>query len=145
VQRYVTECRAGTTGIRARDFSMRWIASLVADVHRILLRGGIFMFPRDQKEPGRPGRLSLLYEANPLALIVEQAGGVTSTGRARMLDVAPTAIDEHVPVVLGSRHEVERIERYHKEFDEGTDKPYESPLFKERSLFRDQGPGARGQ
>jgi fructose-1,6-bisphosphatase I / sedoheptulose-1,7-bisphosphatase len=137
IQRYVSECRAGSSGIRARDFSMRWIASMVADVHRILLRGGVFMFPRDQKEPGRPGRLSLLCEASPLALVVEQAGGLASTGRARMLDVVPTAMDEHVPVVLGSKNEVERIERYHKEFDEGTDQPYESPLFKERSLFRD--------
>jgi fructose-1,6-bisphosphatase len=137
VQRYVSECKAGSTGIRARDFSMRWIASVVADVHRILLRGGLFMFPRDQKEPGKPGRLSLMFEANPLALVVEQAGGLASTGRARVLDVAPGALDEHVPVVLGSRNEVERIERYHKEFDEGTDQPYDSPLFKERSLFRD--------
>ena len=137
IQRYVAECRAGRSGIRARDFSMRWIASMVADVHRILLRGGVFMFPRDQKEPGRPGRLSLPFEAGPMAAVIEQAGGLASTGRERILDLAPSSLDDSVPVVMGSKNEVERIERYHKEFDEGIDKPYESPLFRERSLFRD--------
>jgi fructose-1,6-bisphosphatase len=113
---------------------MRWIASMVADVHRILIRGGVFAYPRDEKNKG--GRLRLMYEANPMALLIEQAGGAASTGRARILDVAPTGLHQRIPVVLGSRREVERIEHYHREFDDGTDKPYVSPLFNERSLFR---------
>jgi fructose-1,6-bisphosphatase I / sedoheptulose-1,7-bisphosphatase len=133
IRRYVDECKLGKTGIRERDFSMRWIASMVADLHRILVRGGVFMCPRGD----RPDPIRLLFEAAPIALLVEQAGGLASTGRQRILDVLPRQLHETVPLILGSRHEVERIERYHKEFDEGTDKPYESPLFKERSLFRD--------
>lgn len=137
VRRYVEECKAGSTGIRGRDFSMRWIASRVADIHRILMRGGVFMCPRGQKDPDRPGQVQLLFEAGPIARVVEQAGGLASTGRERILDVVPGALHDTVPLILGSRNEVERIERYHKEFDEGTDKPYDSPLFKERSLFRE--------
>jgi fructose-1,6-bisphosphatase len=136
VHRYVTECQAGRSGERGRDFNMRWIASMVAEVHRILMRGGVFMYPKDTKDPGKPGRLRLMYEANPIAMLVEQAGGRASTGRQRLLDVRPQALHQRVPVILGSRHEVERIERYHAEFDNGTDKPYVSPLFNERSLFR---------
>ncbi len=136
VQRYVSECQAGATGIRGRDFNMRWIASMVADVHRILMRGGVFMYPRDTKFPGKPGRLRLMYEANPIAFVVEQAGGAASTGRGRMLEVLPDSLHQRVPVAFGSRHEIERIERYHAEYDGGTDKPYHSPLFKERSLYR---------
>ncbi len=137
VQRYVAECKAGKTGVRGADFNMRWIASMVAEVHRILMRGGIFMYPKDSKDPGKPGRLRLLYEANPMAMLIEQAGGAASTGRERILDVAPEALHQRVPVILGSREEVERLERYHQEFDAGTDRPYASPLFAERSLFRD--------
>jgi fructose-1,6-bisphosphatase I/sedoheptulose-1,7-bisphosphatase len=140
VRRYVDECKAGQTGIRGRDFSMRWIASMVADVHRILVRGGVFMCPRGDK----PDATQLLFEAAPIALLVEQAGGVASTGRQRILDVVPRALHDATPVILGSRQEVERIERYHQEYESGTDQPYESPLFKERSLFRDQGSGVRG-
>lgn len=136
VHRYVTECQQGRGGDRGRDFNMRWIASMVAEVHRILMRGGVFMYPRDSKDPGRPGRLRLMYEANPIALLVEQAGGFASTGRQRLLEVAPQGLHQRVPVILGSRDEVERIERYHREFDAGTDKPFVSPLFNERSLFR---------
>jgi fructose-1,6-bisphosphatase I/sedoheptulose-1,7-bisphosphatase len=136
VHRYVTECQAGRAGERGRDFNMRWIASMVAEVHRILMRGGVFMYPKDTKDPAKPGRLRLLYEANPIAMLVEQAGGRASTGRQRLLDVRPLALHQRVPVILGSRHEVERIERYHTEFDNGTDKPFISPLFNERSLFR---------
>jgi fructose-1,6-bisphosphatase len=136
VQRYVAECKAGASGIRARDFNMRWIASMVADVHRILMRGGVFMHPRDTKDPGKPARLRLMYEANPVAFVVEQAGGAASTGRGRMLDVTPAELHQRVPMILGSRNEIERIERYHAEFEAGTDKPYASPLFGERSLFR---------
>lgn len=136
VHRYVTECQQGRGGDRGRDFNMRWIASMVAEVHRILMRGGVFMYPRDSKDPGRPGRLRLMYEANPIALLVEQAGGRASTGRQRLLEVAPEGLHQRVPVILGSRDEVERIERYHVEHDAGTDRPFVSPLFNERSLFR---------
>jgi fructose-1,6-bisphosphatase I/sedoheptulose-1,7-bisphosphatase/fructose-1,6-bisphosphatase I len=115
---------------------MRWIASMVAEVHRILIRGGLFMYPRDTKEPARPGRLRLLYEANPMAMIVEQAGGAASNGRQRILDIAPTAIHQRVPVILGSRAEVERLERYHAEYDRGEEHVFKTPLFHARSLFR---------
>ena len=136
VHRYVTECQAGRAGERGRDFNMRWIASMVAEVHRILVRGGVFMYPKDTKDPTRPGRLRLLYEAAPIAFLIEQAGGRASTGRARLMEVEPQSLHQRVPVILGSRHEVERIERYHAAHDAGTDQPYVSPLFNERSLFR---------
>ncbi|MBS0393626.1 MAG: class 1 fructose-bisphosphatase [Proteobacteria bacterium] len=136
VHRYVTECQAGRSGERGRDFNMRWIASLVAEVHRILVRGGVFMYPRDTRDPSKPGRLRLLYEASPIAMLVEQAGGWASTGRERLLQVVPSALHQRVPVILGSQAEVQRIERYHAEFDSGVDQPYVSPLFNERSLFR---------
>lgn len=138
VHRYVTECQAGRAGDRGRDFNMRWIASMVAEVHRILMRGGVFMYPKDTKDPSKPGRLRLMYEANPIGWLVEQAGGCASTGREPILDVQPTRLHQRVPVILGSHHEVERIERYHREHDAGTDKPFVSPLFNERSLFRAQ-------
>jgi fructose-1,6-bisphosphatase len=136
VHRYVTECQAGRCGVRERDFNMRWIASMVAEVHRILVRGGVFMYPKDTRDSSKPGRLRLLYEASPISLLVEQAGGSASTGRQRILDVMPEGLHQRVPVILGSRDEVQRIERYHAEFDAGTDRPYESPLFNDRSLFR---------
>ena len=135
VRRYVLECLAGRGGVRGKDFNMRWIASLVAEVHRILIRGGLFMYPKDTKEPTKPGRLRLLYEANPMAMIVEQAGGSASWGRGRMLDLVPTDLHQRVPLILGCKSEVERIEQYHLEHDQGLDKIYSSPLFKERSLF----------
>ncbi|HEX3846353.1 MAG TPA: class 1 fructose-bisphosphatase [Steroidobacteraceae bacterium] len=135
VKRYVAECLAGHGGVRAKDFNMRWIASLVAEVHRILIRGGLFMYPKDTKDPTKAGRLRLLYEANPMAMLVEQAGGAASTGRRRILDVEPGSLHERVPLILGCREEVERIERYHAENDQGLDRIYSSPLFKERSLF----------
>ena len=135
VKRYVSECLAGRTGPRAADFNMRWIASLVAEVHRILIRGGLFMYPRDTKDPSRPGRLRLLYEASPMAMIVEQAGGAASTGRERILEVVPAELHQRVPVILGSRAEVERIVCYHQEHDEGIDQAFLSPLFSTRSLF----------
>ena len=136
VHRYVTECQAGKTGIRSRDFNMRWIASLVAEVHRILMRGGVFMYPKDTKDKSKPGRMRLLYEANPISLLVEQAGGRATTGSQRVMEVKPEAMHQRVPLILGSRNEVERIERYHAEYASGTDRPYTSPLFNERSLFR---------
>ena len=115
---------------------MRWNASLVAEVHRILMRGGVFLYPRDSKDPVKPGRLRLMYEANPMAMLIEQAGGLASTGREPLLDQEPHELHQRMPVILGSKHEVERIERYHAEHDSGTDQPYTSPLFNERSLFR---------
>jgi fructose-1,6-bisphosphatase len=136
VHRYVTECQAGKTGDRGRDFNMRWIASMVAEVHRILIRGGVFMYPKDTKDPRKPGRLRLMYEANPIAMLVEQAGGLATTGNERVLDLMPTDLHQRVPLILGSRKEVERIERYHGEYAKGIDRPYVSPLFNERSMFR---------
>lgn len=136
IQRYVQECLAGKTGDRGKDFNMRWVASMVAEVHRILMRGGVFMYPRDTKDMSKPGRLRLMYEANPMAMIIEQAGGLASTGRERIRDLQPSSLHQRVPVILGSRSEVERIERYHVEHENGTDKAYSSPLFGTRSLFR---------
>jgi len=136
VARYVAECKAGRTGIRGRDFNMRWIASLVAETHRILMRGGVFMYPRDTKDPPRVGRLRLLYEANPIAMVVEQAGGLASTGRGRILETTPQALHERIALIMGSKSEVARIERYHRDHDTGQDLPYISPLFNERSLYR---------
>lgn len=135
VQRYVSECKAGRNDVRGRDFNMRWIASMVAEVHRILMRGGVFLYPRDMKDASKPGRLRLMYEANPMSFVVEQAGGVGSTGRGRILDLEPGEIHQRVPVILGSKNEVERIELYHREYDSGIDEKYTSPLFHERSLF----------
>jgi fructose-1,6-bisphosphatase I len=93
---------------------MRWVASMVAEVHRILTRGGIFMYPFDTKEPGKAGKLRLMYEANPMSFIVEQAGGVSSTGRERIMELQPTGLHQRVPVILGSKNEVERVIGYHK-------------------------------
>jgi len=132
VKRYVDECLAGKTGPRAKDFNMRWIASLVAETHHILMRGGVFLDPRDTKEPGKPGRLRLLYEANPIAFIVEQAQGRASTGRGRVLDTPPEALHERIGLIFGSREEVERIERYHRDHNL---REYDAPLFAVRGLF----------
>ena len=115
VQRYVEECVAGKTGVRGINFNMRWVASMVAEVHRILTRGGVFMYPKDTKDAAKAGKLRLLYEANPMSFIVEQAGGVSSTGYERIMDIKPTSLHQRVPVILGSKNEVERIVRYHKE------------------------------
>ena len=140
VRRYVQECKDGRSGCRERDFNMRWIASMVAEVHRILMRGGVFMYPRDFKTPAMQGRLRLLYEASPMSFLVEQAGGMSITGRDRILDVQPRALHERVPVILGSKNEVERIARYHADYDRGEDKPFSSPLFSTRSLFLPEAP-----
>ena len=117
MQAYVGDLLAGTTGPRGKDFNMRWVASMVADVHRILTRGGIFSYPLDSKCAAKGGKLRLMYEANPMSLLVEQAGGAASTGRQRMLDVAPHHLHQRVPVFLGSRREVEAAVRYHAEHD----------------------------
>jgi fructose-1,6-bisphosphatase len=135
VQRYVDECVQGKDGPRAKDFNMRWVASLVAEVHRILVRGGLFLYPADTREDLREGRLELLYEANPLAMLIEQAGGAASTGRGRILEATPRELHQRVPVILGSREEVERLERYHSEQDDGLGREFSSPLFNQRSLF----------
>jgi len=115
VQRYVDECLQGKDGPRGKDFNMRWVASMVADVHRILTRGGIFLYPWDKREPGKAGKLRLMYEANPMSWLVEQAGGASSSGSARILDIEPAQLHQRVSVILGSRHEVERAVRYHQE------------------------------
>jgi len=115
VQRYIGELLAGTTGPRGTDFNMRWIASMVADVHRILNRGGIFMYPADLKDPSKPGRLRLMYEANPMSFIVEQAGGMATDGKRRILDIQPEKLHQRVPVFLGSRDEVALVTSYHQE------------------------------
>ncbi|WP_313313447.1 class 1 fructose-bisphosphatase [Pulveribacter sp.] len=113
VRRYIDECLAGEEGPRAKNFNMRWIASMVADVHRILMRGGIFMYPWDKREPGKPGKLRLMYEANPMGWLVEQAGGAATNGKERILDVQPTQLHQRVSVILGSKNEVERVTSYH--------------------------------
>ncbi|MGS0740678.1 class 1 fructose-bisphosphatase [Glaciimonas sp. GG7] len=114
VTRYVNEMLAGTTGPLKKDFNMRWIASMVADVHRILTRGGIFMYPADSRDTSMPGKLRLMYEANPMAMIVEQAGGAATDGKQAILDIAPHKLHQRVPVFLGSKTEVERITAYHQ-------------------------------
>ena len=113
VRRYIDECLQGQDGPRGKDFNMRWIASMVADVHRILTRGGVFMYPWDQREPHKAGKLRLMYEANPMGWIVEQAGGAATNGKQRILDLKPDQLHQRVSVILGSRHEVERVTAYH--------------------------------
>jgi fructose-1,6-bisphosphatase I len=115
VKRYIDECLAGKTGPRGKDFNMRWVASMVADVHRILTRGGIFLYPWDAREPDKPGKLRLMYEANPMAFLIEQAGGMATNGRERILDIVPGKLHERVSVMLGSKNEVERVSNYHRE------------------------------
>jgi fructose-1,6-bisphosphatase I len=113
VRRYIDECLQGKEGPRGKDFNMRWIASMVADVHRILTRGGVFMYPWDKREPHKAGKLRLLYEANPMSWLVEQAGGAATNGKARILDLQPGQLHERVSVILGSKNEVERVTGYH--------------------------------
>lgn len=131
VQRYVAECLAGADGPRAADFDMRWLATLVAEVHAIFGRGGVFLSPRDTKVSQRPGRVRLLHEAAPMAFLIEQAGGAAVTGTQALLDIVPDTLHQRVPAILGSRAEVERIVGYHADPHENT----HWPLFKERSLF----------
>jgi fructose-1,6-bisphosphatase I len=117
IKRYVDECLAGKEGPRGKDFNMRWVASMVADVHRILTRGGIFMYPWDKREPEKAGKLRLMYEANPMGWLIEQAGGAATNGRQRIVEIQPEKLHQRVAVVLGSRNEVERVTRYHLEAD----------------------------
>ena len=134
VKRYVEECLAGHNGPRGRDFNMRWIASLVAEAHRILNRGGVFMYPRDSKDPSKAGRLRLLYECNPIGFIIEQAGGRASTGAEPILEQTAEEVHQRIGFVFGSREEVERIERYHSETSPDD---HDTPLFNSRGLFRE--------
>lgn len=113
VKRYVDECLAGEEGVREKNFNMRWIASMVADVHRILTRGGVFMYPWDKREPNKPGKLRLMYEANPMSWLIEQAGGAATNGKQRILDIKPDALHQRVSVILGSKNEVDRVTEYH--------------------------------
>jgi len=112
VKRYIDECVAGKDGARAKDFNMRWVASMVADVFRVISRGGIFMYPRDAKN--RDGRLRLMYEANPMSFIVEQAGGAATDGATRILDLQPKGLHQRCAVILGSKNEVDRVTSYHR-------------------------------
>ena len=113
VRRYIDECLQGKDGPRGKDFNMRWIASMVADVHRILTRGGVFMYPWDKREPGKAGKLRLMYEANPMSWLIEQAGGAATNGQQRILDIQPEQLHQRVSVMLGSKNEVERVTSYH--------------------------------
>lgn len=115
VKRYIAELQEGKGGPRGCDFNMRWVASMVADVHRVLTRGGIFMYPLDEKCRAQGGKLRLMYEANPMAMLIEQAGGAATTGRERILDIVPSKLHQRIPVVLGSRREVDRVTGYHLE------------------------------
>jgi fructose-1,6-bisphosphatase I len=130
---YIDDCLKGSEGPRGEDFNMRWIASMVAEAHRVLARGGIYMYPGDLRHGYTRGRLRLIYEANPVAWLIEQAGGAASTGTERILDITPEAIHQRVPLIFGSRDEVHRLDRYHQD-------PYpigeRSPLFGRRGLFR---------
>ena len=114
VRRYIDELLAGKTGTRDKDFNMRWIASMVADVHRVLSRGGIFMYPKDQRDPDKPGKLRLMYEANPMSFLVEQAGGQSHDGVQKILDITPTDLHQRCSVMLGSAEEINRLFDYHK-------------------------------
>ena len=114
VQDYIGELLAGDTGVRGKNYNMRWVASMVAEVHRILMRGGVFLYPQDAREPGKPGKLRLMYEANPLSLLVEQAGGAATNAHSRMLDIKPEGLHQRVAVVLGSKNEVDYISAKHQ-------------------------------
>ena len=114
VQDYIGELLAGDTGVRGKNYNMRWVASMVAEVHRILMRGGVFLYPQDAREPGKPGKLRLMYEANPLSLLVEQAGGAATNAHTRMLDIQPEGLHQRVAVVLGSKNEVDYISAKHQ-------------------------------
>ncbi|MGH8735914.1 MAG: class 1 fructose-bisphosphatase [Burkholderiales bacterium] len=133
VKRYVEECLAGAGGPRGRDCTMRWAASLVADAHRVLMRGGVFLCPRGAAEAAREGRHELLFEANPLGYLVERAGGRASTGDGPLLEVAPAALHQRTPFIFGSRNEIERIEQYHRDHNQ---RDFDAPLFGTRGLFR---------
>lgn len=135
IERYVGECKAGKEGVRGRDFNMRWVASMVADVHRILLRGGIYLYPRDSKKPIKAGRLRLMYEASPMSFLAEQAGGKSSTGSTRVMDIVPEGVHQRVPIMIGTAQEVSLVECYTQSHDSGDTHRGFSQLFGDRSLF----------
>lgn len=114
VKRYIEELQLGKTSVRGKDFNMRWVACMVGDIHRILCRSGIFMYPYDLKDPKKAGRLRLMYEANPMSFLMEQAGGASGTGRQRIMDIQPTELHQRVPVIIGSKNEVELLTAYHQ-------------------------------
>lgn len=134
IQAYIDDCLAGADGARGKDFNMRWIGSLVAEAYRILTRGGVFLYPADARDAYGEGRLRLVYEASPMAFIMEQAGGAASTGRKRILDLVPGALHQRVPLIMGSRDKVLRLERLHMSPDITSEK--NAPLFAQRGLFR---------
>jgi len=136
VRRYIQECLAGRSGPRGRDFTMRWVASLAAETYRILTRGGVFLYPDDTRDPAASGRLRLLHECNPVAFLIEQAGGAASTGRERVLDIQPASLHQRGPLIFGSRSEVDRVARYHREHGTPPEPAYDDSLFNTRSLFR---------
>ncbi|PWR23127.1 class 1 fructose-bisphosphatase [Zavarzinia compransoris] len=133
IKRYIGDCQKGAEGPRGLDFNTRWVASMVADAYRILVRGGIYLYPGDDRAGYREGRLRLVYEANPIAFLMEQAGGAATDGRGRILDIAPRTLHQRVPLVFGSADEVAHVARYHSDAFAGGD---DSPLFGDRSLFR---------
>jgi len=136
IRRFVHEYTARGTSPSGAPCSIRWIDSLVAEVHRVLLRGGVFLYPRDTRDTRKLGHVHLLTEANPIAMIIEQAGGAASTGRMNVMDVVPDQIHQHIPLVLGARNDVARLQGYHLAYDRGESMVFEAPLFKQRSLFR---------
>jgi fructose-1,6-bisphosphatase I len=133
IRTYIEDCRRGRDGPRARDFNMRWTGSPVADIYRILSRGGIYLYPGDKRREFRNGRLRLIYEANPIAWVIEQAGGIASTGRERVLEIKPKSLHQRVPLIAGSRMEVEHVVRLH---DGNQIRGERSPLFSRRGLLR---------
>ncbi|MFK8252192.1 class 1 fructose-bisphosphatase [Ancylobacter terrae] len=133
VRNYITDCQAGAEGPRGKDFNTRWIASMVAEAYRILVRGGIYLYPGDARRGYHEGRLRLVYEANPIALLMREAGGAATDGSSLILDIVPTSLHQRVPLVFGSRSEVERVARYHVEPANISDR---SPLFGRRGLLR---------
>jgi fructose-1,6-bisphosphatase I len=136
LRRFVQEYTGGGSGPEGDGFTIRWIDSLVSEVHRVLLRGGVFLHPRDTRDTTKLGHVHLLAEANPIAMIVEQAGGAASTGRVPVLEVVPDALHQRVPLLLGARGDIGRVEGYHHAYDRGEAMVFESPLFNKRSLFR---------
>lgn len=113
MQQYIDQLLAGDTGCRGKNYNMRWVASMVAEIHRVLMRGGVFMYPQDKRDPAKPGKLRLMYEANPLSLILKQAGGAATNAETDMLDIQPEGLHQRVAVVMGSREEVEYVRRLH--------------------------------
>jgi fructose-1,6-bisphosphatase I len=133
IRAYIDGCLAGEDGQRDNNYNMRWLASLVAECHRIFSRGGVFLYPSDKRKGYASGRLRLLYEVNPIAFLVEQADGAATTGRGRVMEVQPKAVHQRIPMIFGSRHEIRRVEHYHAETDMNGER---SQLFGKRGLFR---------